>query len=59
MRKSGFQLNANGRDFAVGDIHGHFGRLEVALAAVSSRQKRTDCSPEGILWTEALNRSMY
>jgi hypothetical protein len=29
-----FQLNANARDFAVGDIHGHFVRFEVALAAV-------------------------
>lgn len=29
-----FQLNADARDFAVGDIHGHFVRLEVALAAV-------------------------
>lgn len=28
-----FHLNATGRDFAVGDIHGHFGRLDAALAA--------------------------
>lgn len=34
VRVQRFQLNANGRDFAVGDIHGHFDRLEVALAAV-------------------------
>lgn len=29
-----FPLNARGRDFAVGDIHGHFSRLDAALAAV-------------------------
>jgi serine/threonine protein phosphatase 1 len=30
-----FEINANGRDFAVGDIHGHFSRLQVALKKVS------------------------
>lgn len=29
-----FERNATGRDFAVGDIHGHFTRLQVALDAV-------------------------
>ena len=29
-----FPLNARGREFAVGDIHGHFSRLDAALAAV-------------------------
>ena len=29
-----FALNAAGRDFAVGDIHGHFSRLEEALSEV-------------------------
>ncbi|WP_240622171.1 metallophosphoesterase [Achromobacter mucicolens] len=26
-------MNTKGRDLAVGDIHGHFGRLDAALAA--------------------------
>lgn len=30
-----FTVNTAGRDFAVGDIHGHFTRLQVALDAVS------------------------
>lgn len=29
-----YAKNATGRDFAVGDIHGHFGRLESALAVL-------------------------
>lgn len=29
-----FRSNTTGRDFAVGDIHGHFSRLDAALAAV-------------------------
>jgi len=33
LRVERFGLNTKGRDLAVGDIHGHFGRLEAALAA--------------------------
>jgi len=29
-----FERNTQGRDFAVGDIHGHFTRLQAALEAV-------------------------
>jgi serine/threonine protein phosphatase 1 len=31
---SSFPRNPTGRDFAVGDIHGHFSRLEMALAGI-------------------------
>ncbi len=34
VRVRRFGLNTDGRDFAVGDIHGHFGRLDAALATV-------------------------
>ncbi|MBP5144082.1 metallophosphoesterase, partial [Pseudomonas chlororaphis] len=29
-----FEINTAGRDFAVGDIHGHFTKLQAALDAV-------------------------
>ncbi|OZI47770.1 metallophosphoesterase [Bordetella genomosp. 5] len=35
-----FRLNTQGRDFAVGDIHGHFGRLSYALAAIKFSPER-------------------
>ena len=36
-----FEINEKGRDFAVGDIHGHFTRLEKALARIGF-DKRVD-----------------
>lgn len=35
-----FSLNTAGRDFAVGDVHGHFSRLESALAAIGFAPER-------------------
>lgn len=29
-----FEINTTGRDFAVGDVHGHFTKLQAALDAV-------------------------
>lgn len=34
-----FEINTAGRDFAVGDIHGHFTKLQAALNAVSFEPK--------------------
>lgn len=51
VRVQRFQLNANGRDFAVGDIHDHFGRLEVALAAVKFSPEKDRLFSVGALWT--------
>ncbi|AOJ93360.1 serine/threonine protein phosphatase [Burkholderia multivorans] len=35
-----FQRNASGRDFAVGDVHGCFSKLEAALAAIGFDESR-------------------
>ncbi len=53
-----FPLNARGRDFAVGDIHGHFSRLDAALAAVRFAPDRDRLFSVGDWWTAGRNRAM-
>ncbi|QNB14544.1 serine/threonine protein phosphatase [Paraburkholderia tropica] len=63
-----FPINASGRDFAVGDIHGHFSRLTEALIAIGFDKSRdrlfsvgdlVDRGPESAMALEWLDKPWF